>query len=130
MDMVETIAAKVGCEIGGEMTVTMRNRGGWPYAFGKGFELSHRTSSMADGPDTDYSDILVKWIKGLGFSIANSYGDNGMDSATNYNDTWWTYEFVYEPSITYAENFYEEYGDEDDYDEEEDDYYSDEGAWW
>lgn len=45
-----------------------------------------------------YSKEFAKWLKGLDFSIENSYGDNGMDYSTNWHDTYWTNEFVYNPS--------------------------------
>lgn len=96
-----------------EETVTIRNRGGYVCGYGKGFSLSYRTSSMIDGPDAD-PKYVIKFIKGLGFIIENSRGDNGMDSATNWHDTYWTYDFLYEPSVTY-DDFYEY--DESDYDD-------------
>lgn len=122
MNMVNHIADKIGCNISEEETITLRNRGGWAYGWGKGFTFSYCTSSYADGPGIDYSSSLKKWLKGLGFRIENSYGDNGMDYTTNYNDTYWTYEFIYEPSIVYEEQFMiwgdEEYDNDglDDYD--------------
>lgn len=81
-----------------EETITLRNRGGYVYAYGKGFSMSYRTSSYTDGPDTD-PKYIIKFLKGLGFVIENSSGDNGMDSSTNWHDTWWTYDFLYEPSV-------------------------------
>lgn len=120
-DMVQYISEKVGCPIEDEEEVIeLRNRGGYTYAYGKGFTISYCTSSLADGPGVDYSDTLIKWLKGIGFSIENSYGDNGMDSATNYNDTYWCYDFVYKPSIKYIQEFEDWDGnedDEEDYDE-------------
>lgn len=98
-----------------EETIKLYNRGGYVYGYGKGFSLSYCTSSYADGPEADCK-YLINFIKGLGFTIENSFGDNGMDSATNWNDTYWTYEFLYEPSTVYDEEFtiwedsdYEEY---------------------
>ena len=115
-DMVQYIAEKVGCSIEDEEEVIeLRNRGGHTYAFGKGFTISYCTSSLADGPGVDYSDTLIKWLKGIGFSIENSYGDNGMDSATNYRDTYWNYDFVYKPSIKSIAEFEDWDGNEDDY---------------
>ena len=114
MDMVNFICEKVGvCMV--ETTVVMRNRGGYPYAYGKGLEYSYCTSSYECGPEEDYSKEMSKWLCGLGFKIENSYGDNGMDSSTNWHDTFWNYEFLYEPSMVYAEEF-EEYSD-DEYEE-------------
>lgn len=46
-----------------------------------------------------------------------------MDSATNYNDTYWYYDFVYEPSIVSIEKF----EDWDENDDEDDD--MDESGW-
>ena len=87
-----------------EETITLYNRGGYVYARGKGFSMSYCTSSYADGPEADCG-YLIKFIKGLGFTIENSRGDNGMDSATNWHDTYWTYDFLYEPSKVYEEEF-------------------------
>lgn len=115
MDMVNFIAEKVGCGVIEEETITLRNRGGYTYGYAKGFSLTHCTSSYADGPSPDYSQEMAKWLKGLDFSIENSYGDNGMDSATNWHDTFWTHEFIYKPSLVYQEKFIEY--DEKDYDE-------------
>ena len=115
MDMVNFIAANVGCGFIEEETITLRNRGGYTYGYAKGFSLTHCTSSYADGPSPDYSQEMAKWLKGLDFSIENSYGDNGMDSATNWHDTIWTHEFIYKPSLVYEEKFMEY--DEEDYDE-------------
>ncbi len=105
MGMVQFIAEKVGCGPIEEKTITLYSRGGWTYAYAKGFTLTHCTSSMEDGPGVDYSGAMDKWLKGLGFRIENSYGDNGMDSATNWHDTYWTHEFVYSPSVTSDEMF-------------------------
>lgn len=95
-------------------TIKLYNRGGHIYAYAKGFSITHCTSSYADGPSEDYSIPLSKFLKGLGFYIENSYGDNGMDSATNWHDTFWTNEFVYKDSIVYDEKFIE-YDADDDY---------------
>lgn len=96
-----------------EETITIYNRGGYACGYGKGFSLSYCTSSYANGPDAD-PKYVIDFIKGLGFKIENSRGDNGMDSATNWHDTYWTYEFIYGPSITW-EDFYEY--DESDYED-------------
>ena len=96
-----------------EETITIRNRSGYVCGYGKGFSLSYCTSSMIDGPDAD-PKYVIKFIKGLGFIIENSRGDNGMDSATNWHDTYWTYDFLYEPSVEYDD--FCEY-DESDYDD-------------
>lgn len=88
----------------GEETITIYNRGGYAIAYGKGFSLSYCTSSLIDGPEADCR-YLIDFIKGMGFVIENSHGDNGMDSTTNWHDTYWTYEFLYEPSKVYDEEF-------------------------
>lgn len=93
-------------------TITYRNRGGHPYAYAKGLTLTHCTSSLETGPTEDYSGAFIKWLGGLGFEIVNSYGDNGMDSVTNWHDTYWSVEIAYTPSMVYDEKFYE-YDDED-----------------
>ena len=106
MNMVRFMAEKVGCKEPEEETISLYNRGGWTYAFAKGFTMSYCTSSYADGPSEDYSKELLQWIKGLGFYIENSYGDNGMDPATSLGrDTYWHYDFVYKPSIAEIEDF-------------------------
>ena len=87
-----------------EETITIRNRGGYVCAYGKGFSMSYCTSSYADGPEADCK-YLLDFIKGLGFVIENSYGDNGMDSSSNWHDTYWTYDFLYKPSEVYSEEF-------------------------
>ena len=87
-----------------EYTITIYNRGGHPCARGKGFSLSYCTSSYIDGPEPDCK-YLIKFIKGLGFTIENSYGDNGMDSSSNWHDTFWNYDFLYEPSVVDEEEF-------------------------
>lgn len=89
---------------GGEEVIKLYNRGGYTYGRAKGFTLSYCTSSYANGPDDD-PRYLIDFIKSLGFRIENSYGDNGMDSATNFRDTYWSYEFIFEPSIAYDEEF-------------------------
>lgn len=115
MEMVNFISEKVGCGLIEEETITMYNRGGFSYAYAKGFSLTHCTSSYADGPSPDYSDVMAKWLKGLDFTIENSHGDNGMDSATNWHDTFWTHEFIYKPTIIYDEKF--EVWEDKDYEE-------------
>lgn len=94
-------------------TIFLRNRGGYIYGYAKGFTLTHCTSSLTDGPSFDYSSALLKFINCLGFSIADSYGDNGKDSATNWRDTFWHYDFIYKDSIMYDEEFTE--WEDDDY---------------
>ena len=87
-----------------EETITIRNRGGYVIGYGKGFSMSYCTSSLEYGSDVDCK-YLINFIKGLGFVIENSRGDNGMDSSTNCHDTWWFYDFIYKPSKVYAERF-------------------------
>lgn len=106
MDMVNFIAEKIG-HGGGivEETIEIRNRGGYITGYAKGFSITHCTSSYADGPSTDYSAEFAKWLKGLDFKIENSYGDNGLDPASNWHDTFWTNEFIYKPTEISEERF-------------------------
>lgn len=113
MDMVNWIAEKIGYPVY-EETITMRNRGGYVYGYAKGFTVSHCTSSYETGPTTDYAPEFLKWLKGLGFEMGDSYGDNGFDSATNWHDTYWHKEIIYSPSKVYYEEF-EDYSDGEDY---------------
>jgi hypothetical protein len=123
MGMVKHVCEKIGIMMPmEEETITYKNRGGYAYAFGKGFTLEYRTSSYEDGPGIDYSKTLLKFIKGLGFEIVDSYGNNGMDE--RYYESYWYYDFVYRPSVEMIESFMI-WGDED-YDEV-DQYYDDEG---
>ena len=87
-----------------EETITIRNRGGYIFARGKGFSMSYCTSSYTDSPEPNFK-YLLKFIEGLGFTIENSYGDNGMDSSSNWHDTFWFYDFMYKPSEVYEEKF-------------------------
>lgn len=112
MSMLSFICEKIGIEEIEEKTINIRNRGGWVVGYAKGFTISYCTSSLEDGPSIDYSDVLLKFIKGLGFKIENSYGDNGMDSSTNWHDTFWNYDFIYKPSEVWEEVFYD-FDDED-----------------
>lgn len=76
------------------------NRGGWPYAEVEAFSYSVCTSSCAEGPDIDWSDEIKQILLNLGF-FCHGAGDNGMDSATNWQDTYWTYYFCYKPTLEY-----------------------------
>ena len=105
MTMVNAIAKQVGCGEVEEETIDILNRGGQVIGYAKGFSLTHCTSSLADGPSPDYSQEMAMWLRGLGFVIENSYGDNGMDSATNWQDTYWMHEFIYKPTKVYEESF-------------------------
>ena len=90
-----------GIEFEVDEEIPLLNRGGWAYAVGKGLRYSYCTSSMLDGPGYDYSKEFNIMLKGLGFEQANSFGDNGLDSATNFQDTYWNYEYLYSPSKRY-----------------------------
>jgi len=105
LTMVNTIAKEVGCGEIEEETIDIYNRGGQVIGWAKGFTLTHCTSSYADGPSPDYSKEMAMWLKGLGFMLENSYGDNGMDSSTNWHDTFWQNEFTYKPSEVFEEQF-------------------------
>ena len=94
MKMVEIVSEQIGVCVE-ETTIEHRNRGGYIYGFSKGFVLSHCTSSYEDGPSGDMTPVFMRWLGGLGFEVANSYGDNGLDSATNWHDTWWHNEIYY-----------------------------------
>ena len=120
MDMLNWICEKIGIFPPIEETISLRSVYGIEYGLCKGFSLTHCTSSLADGPSKDYSQELKGFIKGLGFEIVGSHGDNGLDSATNWHDTFWTYDFGYMPTKTNINNFYDY---PEDYDEEyEDDF--------
>ena len=66
--------------------------------------------------------VFMKWLGGLGFHVENSYGDNGLDSATNWHDTYWHKEVSYGKTLVYDEQFWDWDGeyDDDDYEDEED----------
>ena len=40
-------------------------------------------------------------LRGLGFDMEGSFGDNGLDSSTNWHDTYWSYQYVYKKSVQY-----------------------------
>ena len=106
MDMVNYIAEKLGYDkVIEETTIDLYDYYGCIFGHAKGFTISHCTSSYADGPSADLSGAFSKWLCGLDFKIANSYGDNGMDYATNGRDTYWYNEFIYEPSIVVENKF-------------------------
>lgn len=116
MTMVNYIAEKIGLD--GEIaeeTIAIHNRVGLVVGYAKGFSVTHCTSSYADGPTPDLSGAFSKWLKGLDFKLENSFGDNGMDSATNWHDTFWTNQFIYTPSETSEEKFI--IWEDDDYEE-------------
>lgn len=103
--IAKAVAREIGIGEIEETTIELRNRGGYVYAYTKGIVLTHCTSSYAEGPSPDYSQTFLKWLNGLGFYSANSYGDNGMDSATNCRDTFWTDELGYRPIVVDMESF-------------------------
>lgn len=105
MKMVNAIAKEIGCEAVEEETIEIFNRGGQVIGWAKGFSLTHCTSSYESGPTPDYSKEMAMWLKGLKFHIENSFGDNGMDSASNWHDTYWTNEFTYSPTEVWEEQF-------------------------
>lgn len=113
--MVNAIANQVGCGDIDEIVVSIRNRAGHVIGWAKGFRLTHCTSSYADGPSPDYSKEMAMWLKGLGFVIENSYGNNGLDASTNWHDTYWHDEFIYKPTEVFEERFIT--WDDDDYEE-------------
>lgn len=121
MDMVNWIAEKIGYPVC-EETISLRNRFGDPIGYAKGFVISHCTSSYETGPTTDYTPTFVKWLSGLGFEVGASYGDNGMDSATNWHDTYWHKELIFSHSKTY-EDFWVHESDDEEEEENEREYY-------
>ena len=116
MDMVNWIAEKIGYPVY-EETINLKNRFGQTIGFARGFVVSHCTSSYETGPTVDYAPEFIKWLCGLGFELGESYGDNGMDSTTNWHDTFWHKEIIYAPSKTYDD--FREFESE----EEEEEYY-------
>ena len=104
MKMVEMIAEKIGISVY-ETTVDYRDV--WDDIIGvaKGFQLSYCTSSIEDGPSEDMTPVFMKWIKGLGFEVCGSYGDNGLDSETDWHDTYWYTEIAYTDTIKMLEYF-------------------------
>ena len=105
MKIVDAVCKEIGISVY-EKTVTYYNRGGYPYAYAKGFQVSYCTSSYESGPDPDYGEIFMRWLSGLGFEIADSYGDNGLDYTTNWRDTYWFYEIAYKPTMVDSNSFY------------------------
>lgn len=115
MKMVEMIAEKIGISVY-ETTVDYKNVWGENIGVAKGFQLSYCTSSLADGPSEDMAPVFMKWLGGLGFEVCGSYGDNGLDSATNWHDTFWYTEIAYSDTIVMLGDFYDYY---DRYDDED-----------
>lgn len=114
MKMVKAVSNELGLYLDEDCVevLYLQNIYGENYACAKGFRLTHCTSSLIDGPSPDYSKDFMKWLQGVGFVYWDSYGDNGMDSATNWHDTYWTTELAYAPTKTYFEAFYD-WSDED-----------------
>lgn len=110
MDMVNWIAEKIGEPVY-EENIPIRNRMGETCGYARGFIITHCTSSYEDGSSVDYAPEFLKWLGGLGFELGDSYGDNGMDSATNWHDTYWHKEIIYKPSIIYDD--FREFEDEE-----------------
>lgn len=83
MAMVNIVCNELGIPIA-EETLEYKNRGGYTYAYCKGFILSHCTSSLANGPD--YIDD---------FYIHSDDDDEDYDE--------------YEDELDYYGNFWDEY---------------------
>jgi hypothetical protein len=114
MKMVDIVCEQLDIYVE-ETVITHRNRGGFPYAYSKGFIISHCTSSYDDGPSEDMTPVFMRWLGGLGFHVENSYGDNGLDSATNWHDTYWHNEISYGDTEVYDEEFWDWEDDEEDW---------------
>ena len=106
MKMVEMIADKIGISVY-EITVDYHDVWDEPIGVAKGFRLSYCTSSLEDGPSEDMTPVFMKWIKGLGFEVCGSYGDNGLHSDTKGYDTYWYTEIAYTETIKMLEYFYD-----------------------
>lgn len=115
MKMVEMIAEKIGISVY-ETTVDYRNVWDDTIGVAKGFTLSHCTSSYEGGPTEDMTPVFMKWVKGLGFEVCGSFGDNGLDSSTNGYDTYWYNEIAYTETLRMLDDFYDYY---DRYDDED-----------
>lgn len=102
--MIMAVANSLGIYLE-EVTITLQNRGGFPYAFGKGLRYTFCTSSMENGPEEDWHEELERLLRNFGFRVADSYGDNGLDSSTNWHDTFWNYEYIYCASEVYYMEF-------------------------
>ena len=112
--MVDIVCEKLGIDVE-ETTIEHRSVYGVLYGFSKGYVISHCTSSLADGPSEDMAPVFMRWLGGLGFHVENSYGDNGLDSDTNWHDTYWHKEISYGGSLVYDEEFWDWEGTEDDW---------------
>lgn len=107
MKMVEMIAEKIGISVE-ETTVDYKDVWGGNIGVAKGFQLSYCTSSLEDGPSKDMTPVFMKWIRGLGFEVCGSYGDNGLDSETNWQDTYWYNEIAYTDTLRMLDYFYDD----------------------
>lgn len=114
MEMVDIVCDHLGIYVE-ETTIEHQSVYGIPIGFSKGFVLSHCTSSYADGPSKDMTPIFMRWLGGIGFHVENSYGDNGLDSATNWHDTYWTKEISYGGTFVRDDEFWDWEDTEDDW---------------
>lgn len=103
--LLQRISDVFGVYIETPHPIMIVNRGGYGIGYGLGFTLQHRTSSIADGPDYDYKNEIMSILKSCGFAVERSYGDNGLDYSTNWHDTYWNYDIVYQPSIKYFSGY-------------------------
>lgn len=128
MTIVNAVCEKIGMYVEEEV-VDVRNIWDEPVGFAKGFRITHCTSSYADGPSIDMTPTFLTWLGGLGFETCASYGDNGMDSATNWHDTFWTKEVAYTETNVSKSRFYDWDDDDDDDYGYDDDHCSDGYNW-
>lgn len=112
MKMVNIVCEQLGIYVE-ETTIEHRNRFNLLIGFSKGFTLSHCTSSYETGPTADMTPVFMKWLSGLGFYHERGRGDNGLDSATNWHDTYWYDDISYRPSYVYDDQFWDWDDDED-----------------
>lgn len=113
MKMVDIVCDQLGIHVE-ETTIEHTNYFGVHIGFSKGFVLSHCTSSYEDGPSEDMTPTFMKWLGGLGFEVVGSYGDNGMDSATNWRDTFWYNDIAYMDTFVHDDQFWDWDDDEED----------------
>lgn len=114
MKMVNIVCDQIGIYVE-ETTIEHRSVFGILYGFSKGFTISHCTSSYETGPTEDMTPVFMRWLRGLGFKVENSRGDNGLDSATNWHDTYWYNDISYAPSLVYDDQFWDLDDDYEDY---------------
>ena len=101
LNLIDKCEKIFSCEITVKDRVYLYDGGGNKIAIGAGISLTHTTSSISDGPSHDYSEEIFSFLKHARFEKSNSFGDNGMDSSTNYEDTYWIDEFIYTPTMKY-----------------------------